>query len=228
MTKIVAWSLLALAIVLGDCRSQAWAYVLFSNLGPGDTYDGTQGYSVSAIGSEAAMEVAQAMPFTPTSSASLRSIELAVQLASGTNAVNVQLLNDNGNSPGSVIETYLAVDQMVPFDMTSAGSLVKVDSLINPVLTAGTQYWVAAFPGAPDNWSIWTLSNSDVRPTAESLDGGVTWTVFPSSPVAAFRVNAVPEPASLTISSLLVVAGLAVYNRRWHINRRRWRSRQKL
>jgi hypothetical protein len=216
MRRTLCLCLLALTCHLGSLVSPARAGTIFSNLGPGDSYDSTAGWSVSTPSSSAGYASVSAMPFTPTTTASLASIELAIQLASGTNSLTIELLTDNNNSPGSVIESYSANNQMVTFGTVSAGDLVTVTSLTQPTLMAGTQYWVGALPGGSDTFAIWAFSLSDDREVAQSADGGTTWNVYPTDmattgeTVGAFQVNSVPEPGALVQFSI-AVAGVAGY-----------------
>jgi len=179
------------------------AGTIFSTLGPGDTY-GPSGGTIAGASAvyfgNPVHQQAVGSAFTPTSNATVSEIELAAGILSGTNSLNVQLRNDDGTGkPGSIIESF-QVNNLPTFDSFGSDHLLTALSSLTPSLSAGTQYWLTAFPGAADTLgALYAASTGQIGTAADSLDGGATWII--GSGFFAFRidgsVSAVPEPASL-------------------------------
>ncbi|MBI5396578.1 MAG: hypothetical protein HZA91_14895 [Verrucomicrobia bacterium] len=178
--------------------------ILFSNFSPadGNGFNEFSGVSVSGAGSE---YNAQAMPFTPSATANLGSIDIAlfwVNFGGSTATGIVRLYNDGGSGvPGSALES---------FNVTTSGgpTPLHVTSALNPVLTSGTQYWLAALPFEDNSSMIWHRNSSGQTDIPAYSGDGTTWTAAdpPPQDLMAFRINGpavVPEPSSL---SLLAVA----------------------
>jgi hypothetical protein len=77
---------------------------------------------------------------------------------------------------------------------------------VQPILTAGTQYWLIASTPGPDEVAAWNFNNiGDLGPIAFRTNLGA-WTVGQDALRDAFRINGtvIPEPTS----ALLLLAGL--------------------
>ncbi|MDE1921616.1 MAG: PEP-CTERM sorting domain-containing protein [Candidatus Omnitrophica bacterium] len=186
---------------------QAKADIVYSNI------FGTPGYSSNSgwlIGTPLNYE--QGESFTPTANYTLTNIELAAGNIYGTNSINVQLMNDNSGQPGSILESF-SFSSLGPFGSTYP--LLSANSVLDPTLDAGKQYWLVASP--PDSSSAeawnWNIGNY-VEPLATSQDNGTTWNI--GSPVLAgaflvegtpVGVNPVPEPSSLALFAMALLAG---------------------
>ena len=189
------------------------AGIIFNDYGPAYTYNIEVGDTVSGATSVRG-SVAEAFEFTPASTEAVTSVDFGIGYASGTNSVTVDLMTDNGGVPGSVLESY-SFAGLGPFG--SQDPPLTALSLSNPILAAGTNYWVVGFPGASDTYAAWNWNDQAVTGPGEfSTDGGSTWSVpTPNVSMGAFEIfgTAVPEPASLVLFGI-GIAGLAVFGRR--------------
>lgn len=184
-----------LVLMLGTVGSIR-ADVVFSNLGPNDDWDHHHSYVVdgpNAVGSP--RPYAPAMPFTPTFTSVLTSIELplGVGLVPGTNALVVGLLADADGLPGDALEWYVFED--LPFVFSSGEGLSEAFSDLQPILEEGVTYWVAVLPGGDDTAGGWSFSSPLQTGTiAYSEDAGASWTLRSTfgTAVAGFRVNGDP------------------------------------
>jgi hypothetical protein len=86
-----------------------------------------------------------AVAFAPIgSSFTLDRIELAVNLLSGLNVLDVALTTSVGGFPGAVLETFHFVDAMGPFGLLNPPLIA--DSVLHSILSEGTQYWPSHLP----------------------------------------------------------------------------------
>jgi hypothetical protein len=118
------------------------AAVIFSTLGPGDTYNTSVGYAIGVSPYE--YEQGNSFAFSVAAPYYLDTIELAVGHVSGTNEIDVWLMSDAAGEPGAIIEA---------FNFTNLGAfgdnnpLLVGTSVLRPVLTPGTDYWLIASRG---------------------------------------------------------------------------------
>lgn len=209
-TLLTAFALLILAFAL-DSTARADT-VIFTNFGPGMTYNTTQGYGIT--GDQSFGQVL-AVRFTSTGNFNFTSAQLAMSyIVASTNRLQVSLATNfsTGNVPGTILET-ITLNNAV----TATPSIVTANSALNPLLSAGTDYWLIVFaPDAGTNM-LWHLSLADfpngsnfVVNQTHSQNG--PWTQRTTTLRPAFQINgnppvttAVPEPATMT----LLLTGLA-------------------
>lgn len=168
--------------------------VLYSDLGPGGTYDTTTSYPIGndfSGGTDVYL-----MQFTTTGGpADLSSITVALgEIGALGDSVNVSLLSDSGGSPGSVLETSQAA---VTSDFFAGGSLVTATSASpSLLLQSGTTYWVEVSAVTPANSFGWFFNSTGASGTVgSSLDGGMTFGFNPGT-LGAFSVNGTPQVAA--------------------------------
>jgi PEP-CTERM motif len=217
-----------LAACLGLCLSSvAKADLIFSNLGPGGTY-ATQAQGVAWAVEGASVGVIQtaiAASFTPTTTAVLSDIQLAVfYFGSGlTNPITnssivIELQNNNSGAPGSVIESWTASNLPVYNPSSGSQPLTFVSSTLSLTLSAGTQYWVSVLPGNSDTDAGWAVNSLGLMGVSSSNDGGSTWSPVTNAPpiyTPAFQVDSVasavaPEPSNLFLAGT-GIAGMVGY-----------------
>lgn len=185
------------------------ADILFNNFGPGDTYNTTLALRVAGGTSGAPSEQESAVGFMPNATAQIGSIDFVASLFRGTNEITLSLVNNNQGVPDTVsstLESWTFTGQMGQFGTTAP--ILTADSILNPLLQAGTFYWLVMSPPVSDTWAEWNVNSiGDIGPVSFSFDGGSTWSVGQPASRGVFRVNstAVPEPSTI----LLLGAGLA-------------------
>jgi len=189
------------------------------NLGAGHTVD-AQNDPFNIVGA--------AMGFTLTDTFTFDAAELALTAYVSGDLATVSLMSDSGGTPGTILETFhvAAPDYLSQYDLTvSPLGLIpplRVESILHPILTAGTQYWLAV-----SGVSAWDF-NSNPQGLG-GTDGTVAdhktsgeWIAY-TAPQGAFAIEGtasgtpVPEPATvmlLGVSALGLVGARARSGRR--------------
>ena len=183
----------------------AQADVIFDNFGPGNSYQAGSGWTVSGAASPTGAAYVEGMSFTPTGSYTLNALDVAVGWAVSTadNSLNLALYDDAGGLPGSIpLESWSGL--VVP-DFAGNNSPISVSSLVHPVLSNGTPYWLVASVGTDTQWDAWNLNSvGDLGPIVYSLNGG-PWSPHTDAR-GAFRVTGtsagVPEPCTCALFGL--------------------------
>ena len=168
--------LAAAVLLLGLGRTHG--AVVFSNFGPGDTYNTASGYILGTVNGYA---YGDAFDIVSPDDVILQSIELAVGLSSGPNELDVALRADASGLPGVVIEAFHFTGAMGLFGDSNPPLIAN--SVLQPTLQAGERYWVTASvpydPGNPNatTTAIWNRnSTGDIGPHASAL-GVQPWQV---------------------------------------------------
>jgi hypothetical protein len=175
----------ALIVLLGVGSLQAG--VVFSTLGPGDSYNTSAGYTIGFAGAE--YDQGNQFSISTGTSQRLDSIELGIFLVQGTNSVDVWLMTDNAGEPGAIIEAFNFTN-MGPFGQYNP--LLVGTSVLNPVLNPGVDYWlIASAPSENDTWAAWNRSQPEVTGLRATRQGAGSWDIA-TDPMAAFRINASP------------------------------------
>ncbi len=186
--------------------------IVFSNLGPGGTYDPRVAYNVSGPASQAEEATAIGQSFVPMADFSFDAVDIALNWLLDTNAGTVSLTSDASGQPGAILESFAFTDR--PHASNSNTDLATGISTLHPLLHAGTPYWIVA-SAEGDAYMVWAINNTGQFGTAFQINGGA-WTPRPELASAAFRVrgsaveNVVPEPGSF----VLLVTGVAIACRR--------------
>jgi hypothetical protein len=175
------------------------AVVVYSDFGPSDAYNTSTGWTISGAASSTGFFSEAAMPFTPGFDCVFSDVLLALGNVTGTNQAEVTLAADNAGVPGATIES---------FSLTGLGAfgdpdLVQANSVLNPELLAGVQYWIVVSPSNSDTWDAWNWNSTGV--VGGWGDTGSGWSGDTESTTAAFEVDgasAVPEPATMTLLGL--------------------------
>jgi hypothetical protein len=176
-------TVLLAAIAVAPARAD----VIYSNLGPGGTFD-TNGWLVGGQ-----MQVI-AHQFTPAADYTFTDAQLALGVITGTiNTMNVYLMTDFGGFPDEILELMIATD-IGPFPPSA---LVTVTSKELPTLGADTPYWiVATSPGGnlAWNWNSIGLVCTDTDFVFNQMDSPTgPWTqVSRGNALSAYQLNGDP------------------------------------
>lgn len=168
--------------------------VHFSNLGPGDSADFGGWHSLDDRFVGVSGDAASA--FTSLITGEVRQIELMLQapLAGGPvpigdpRYVTVWLMNDAGNRPGDVLESF----GYTFATGTAQPQLIKFDSLQRPLLQRGAQYWIGASAQTPASIGtevLWMFSPNDIGSRSFRTDENGAWGSASTGRRAAFRIT---------------------------------------
>jgi hypothetical protein len=143
-----------------------------------------------------------ANPFTSSGNYQLSQIDLALSFLSGTNSATVTLNSDSSGLPGAVLATWNLSSLPVFGTCCTVETLTPSSTVF---LSAGTQYWIVAAPGASNTWDAWNLNNTGATGLI-AFDNGTGFFGVSGRTLSAFDVLGVPEPTTLA----LVSGGLAL------------------
>lgn len=209
---------LGVCIVCLGISTAASAGIVFSNFGPGLTYDTSTG-NVVGDGFDGNY-YSEGESFTPGANALFGSLSIALsEVYPGSQGVpmTISLAADNGNAPGVVLESWSTAPGSLGL-LGNYNAPLVLNSSLNLMLLAGTEYWVTASlagPGAGDavawNW------NSTGDANAQAINDGSGWYSPSGLTPGAFQIDSVestvPEPPTLALIGL-AIAGLAIRSRR--------------
>lgn len=213
-TKPLCTILIGVGLVLFLARDTRADTVVFSNFGPGMTFNELQGFAVTGSGDSLGGAIA-AVAFTPSATFTFSSAQLPMNLVTGPNHFQVLLMTNSGGFPGNIIETITLTDAVPMFPP----EIVTANSALHPVLTAGTQYWLVVFAPEPSTFGIWNLSFNDFSSPQARGFVSLTGPWIPANTLIkpAFQINGepVPEPSTmLLLGTGLAALGTAVRKRR--------------
>lgn len=224
-------------------RAEASPIILYNNFGPG------QSYSLDCINVAGANsffpEEGLAEPFTPTITTTFDAVLLPLDNYADADYINVSLVADVGGGPGPTPLLTFS-DSMLPFQ--NDGTVIDFawnSSLgADPVLSAGTTYWITATVPffSVDQWFVNTTGARQFDFAVFGFGGGIGWvsSTAPANVAPAMEVlgNTVSTPEPSAFAMLAGLAGMGAIGLTWvrrraaaHSNRtsggrRLWRKRR--
>jgi hypothetical protein len=166
--------------------------VIFSNIGtkyPLGLYFCCSGATVSGPESEIGFQSWPAMQFVPSTDATITEIDAAVSWVAGTNEINLDLYDDAGGLPGTLLKSFKVTG------LQSVGgccSLAIGRDRTGIAVTGGTPYWVAITTDSKSSnmfgsWEFNSTDQLDALPSAVNKGSG--WVTNGGAvPAASFAV----------------------------------------
>jgi hypothetical protein len=185
--------------------------LVFTSYGPGDTYDTTLGYTLGQGYSEGNL-------FQPSMTGMLAEIDLALSHYIGSTVVNMQLMTDNNNMPGTVIESF-TLNPTTAFG--TQGVAVPAISVLHPILDAQKTYWLILSSDSASANAWYNNSQGMVGP--RYCSGPVPCFMNTNALVMPYTMAAfdvvdsqilAPEPSTFLLMAGALLGGLAVRLRR--------------
>jgi hypothetical protein len=199
---------LAVATLLLAVPTMARADIIFSNFGPGQTYDVNNGNPIGNGLDGSGNNYAQAVSFIAPANYTVTSVSVALA-GFGTSGTNDDPLfgtfnADNGDSPGTVLASTTAPPGILG-PLGNNNPLVVVNGASIPIV-AGERYWITISDTNGNGSVAWNLNiTGDTNDTGTSTDGGMTWFSPSFQTPGAFEVDGTlattvtPEPGSLAL-----------------------------
>lgn len=189
-----------LLLVLGISAllpSSANAAFVYSNFGPGNSYDTNLGHPLGPDGS--GNTFVEADKFTASGSGTLSQITLALGNITGDTSITVELHADAAGT----IASLLAVGSTSTGGLFGNTNPLSIASMSSAPIASGTNYWVVVKSSA-GGLNAWNFNNTGIIGShGISFDTGSTFN-YANDTQGAFRVetagvNAVPEPSSMLL-----------------------------
>lgn len=189
-----------------DTRADAAQPPVFAydSFGPGNSYNTGIAWAVSGASASPAYR-GQAQFFIPTVSGYLDQVELATVHISGSLLSDFFIADDNGSGiPGDILESWTGVQN-------ASSGLLTLNSVAQPLLQAGQEYWLCDEPGAANSYNGWYQNNQGISPGDAFDRSEWAWSTIPAgietAGVFSVTVVPVPEPSTVALVFSALLAG---------------------
>jgi hypothetical protein len=182
--------------------------VVYNSFGSGNTYNSGIVWGVSGASTSAGYR-GQAEFFTPGISGYLSSVQLATYQVGGSGLSNFYIAQDNGSgTPGNILESFAGVQNVT--------GLLTLNSTVNPLLQAGTEYWLCDEPTAANSSNGWYENNQGVANGFAYERSEWGWSAFPAPAPdsGVFRVSVIPIPEP-SVVEWDIACGCCLFLFRW-------------
>ncbi len=203
MNRFLDSAIGVMVVIAAALTSNAYADVIYNNLGPNNAYNNVNGFTVGNPFSVAAQ-------FTAPDNMILTLVELGMHANFPDHFVDISIAPDDSGLPSASM-TSLGATGVLPLTSDQSNPLVSVGGNGFQLL-AGTSYWIVAAAASSNVWNL--NSTLTITPVATKFAGD-PWTSPGAVLTPAMRITAVvPEPASLGLLGLTSAALLAGRRRR--------------
>lgn len=179
---------------------------VYNSFGPGNTYTTYADWGVSGASGPGGF-VGHAESFVPTVSGNLEALQVAVgQLSSGTGLANFFVAANSGGTPGVKLESFMNV---LASPSSSSSLLVTMNSITQPLLQAGTTYWLCAEPAQNTTAIGWFVNNQGYSNEYAQESPPGMWTSAPVTIGAngVFDVSVIPVPEPSIVGLAILGSG---------------------
>lgn len=210
-SRVVVFASALAAALLGQ---SADASTIYSNFGPGYTYDCCLALNITGSASFFGATNFEAAEFIPAKNASLGQINLPIaQIFKFHQGVRVSLWTRAGAFPDVEIGSWPVVGPL-PYGGQSNDRVFSVSGITGIHLVAGTKYYLEVEPANPasDIWQLWNMNALGLTGTAFAYNSNTGWITSDAFLLPAFNLlTEVPEPSAL---GLFATAALLVRRRK--------------
>ncbi len=202
--------ILATAVIAFTARGNT---IVFNTLGPGDTYDQSNGFDVEASPGFSEDVAAQ---FTALASGNLATVDLGLTrgVSFPPGPVNVYLYRDASGSPNSAQQRFLGSGTASAVFSTTNNSLVSFSVAGSVPVSVGATYWLVLKP-VSGTFDIWNTSEPPVLSHVAFSINDASWLVSIGT-LPAFRLTSttgVPDSGSTFLLLLGSFAALVISRR---------------
>lgn len=196
---------IALIVLVGAC-APASADIAYNTFSANFGYEFLAGSTISGANAQPGY-TDTANRFISLATGAITDIWIPVAHNGGPNIFQIQLMSDNANQPGTVLESWTLVNQAFPF-VPMYQDPIHMTLLSNTVLQQGTPYWLNLVAGDANSWLVWDFTRPPIFETvAQRFAPNGPWNVLNPGFTSAYRIDVVPEPA--TVAALVLLAGIA-------------------
>lgn len=170
------------------------AQVIYNSFGAGQTYNFTQGWTISGANVTGA-EFSTGFQFTSLETGLAGTLDIAIGNVVGPTSVVFSLLTDSGGELGTQIGDSITINTVTNswggetllsgIDISGAGWDVE----------AGSTYWLYAKTGSPDAWNSWNQGGV----TGRRVFFNQTAYSYSTTTQGAFQMEVVPEPTTMAV-----------------------------
>lgn len=203
MNKVKTLSIAAFAAAC--CAAQA--QVAYNSFLPGYGWDQSVGYGINGMGAPPKFIQSFAVGFESAASGPVDQISVAVGfLGVGTGRnIRLELFADDGTQ--QAMGAQLGSWDFVNTAPNNLGQLFQISNLGPAAVTQGEWYWMHMIALDLDGFHTWMYGDTNILcPGLISHDGGVTFQYSPVNNAPALEVTVVPEPATVGVFALGLLA----------------------
>ncbi len=183
------------ALLAIPTASASSTILVFNSFGPGNSYNPGIVWGVTGASTSGGYR-GQAEFFVPSASGNLFSLTLPTYRQSGSGRSNFFVAQDDGSGPGTILESFLNT-------ANNSSGLLTLSSVAQPLLMAGSKYWLCDEPADATTVNGWYEGQS-YAPGFAFERSPWSWSFVPPpsvppSGVFSVSVIAVPEPLGVLL-----------------------------